>query len=206
MSNRIFFVVITLVGLAILLPLSQYFGGDVFRGGVLISRVPLSHAQKLDVTATIQPDAMARMMFQWFQKEPPSGSPMQPSGSPAEWPLSEEIFFAMAKPVGPAGATPTFVSYESQDGEIVGIAQNTKPQDILILLNRSNEQTWPSPADLEKLAQAYEANDGKVTPNVDITSHVMPWLEKLRKDHPNLHDKLVVPPKRELAPPKVSTQ
>ena len=188
MSNRIYFVVVLLVGLAILLPLSQHFGGPVLSSGVEIAQVKTTGGQAVIVTGLMQPDAMARMSFKW----------MDVQATPAKE-LSEKIFFAMAKPYGPGGKTPEFVAYETADGKLVGIAQQSLADEVLIFLNRETGETWPSLADLAELGRG--EREGVV---VDVITQPTAWLARLRQEHPQLKADLIAPPKRELVPPLAS--
>ena len=186
MSNRLFFVVVMLIGLAVLLPLSQYFGGPIFGSGVMIDQVGVGNNQRVDIKGTMQPDAMARMHFQWMDDR------TQPATA-----LSEQVFFAMAIPYGPNGMTPTFIAYTTADGQLIGLAQRSAPNEILILLNRNTNETWPSPAVLDKIGRG--ERDGV---EVDVLTEAQGWLNTLQAAHPTLSNQLILPPQRELVVPK----
>lgn len=190
MSNRLYFVVVMLVGLAVLVPLSQYFGGPVMSSGVEITRVDLADGQRVRITGAIQPDAMARMSFQWYAAQQQQGA------APA--PLSEQVFFAMANPYGPGGKTPEFVAYTTADGQVIGVAQKALPDEVLILLNRKTGGTWPSQAVLDELGKKAR---GEAFDESKITGGAQAWLDRLHAEHPILKSELTLPPDRELVVP-----
>lgn len=171
-----------IVGAAVLLPLSQYFGGPVFSSGVFIDQVDPSGGEQVEITASMTVDAMAMMRYEWFDAQGQA--------------IHEPTFFAMTKPYGPGGMTPTFVSYESPDANIIGIAQRSNPNEILILLNRPQKKNWPSQQTLDDIGR--HETDGI---DIDVTSEAVTWLSTLRESHPALIDELVWPSKRELVTP-----
>lgn len=187
MSNRVYFVVVMIVGLAILIPLSQYFGGPIFGSGVPMDLVKLDDGGEVEITASMTVDAMGMMRFEWFDAQGQS--------------LNDATFFAMAKPYGPTDTqgnivTPTFIAYTSTDHQITGIAQRSNPNEIVILLNHTNNKAWPSQAILDAIG--LHETEGV---EIDVTTEAAAWLGTLRQTHPALIDELVWPSKRELVTP-----